>query len=94
VKYIDWDQKKNDKLKIERGVSFEDVMLALIDGRILGKAPHPNRKKYSSQQIYIVQIDDYAFVVPFVEDKEKIFLKTIFPSRKYTKIYLEQKGAL
>ncbi len=92
MKYIDWNVEKNEKLKEERGVSFDDAVNAIFEGRIFGKADHPNQKRYPNQKMYLVQIGDYIFVVPFVQDKEKIFLKTMFPSRKYTKKYLE-KGA-
>ncbi|MFH1720340.1 MAG: BrnT family toxin [Patescibacteria group bacterium] len=93
MKYIDWDTAKNEQLKKERGVSFEDAVDAIFHGTILGKTDHPNQKKYPGQQIYIVAMNDYAYVVPFVEDSEKIFLKTIFPSRKYTRDFIE-KGAV
>ena len=93
MKYIDWDTVKNEQLKKERGVSFEDAVNAIFYGTILGKTDHPNQKKYPGQQIYIVAINDYAYVVPFVEDSEKVFLKTIFPSRKYTRDLIE-KGAV
>jgi len=92
VKYIEWDQEKNETVKQERGVSFEDAVNAIFEGKVLGKTDHPNQKRHPGQQIYILEIDDYVFVVPFVEDKEKLFLKTIFPSRKYTKIFIEKGG--
>lgn len=92
VKYVEWDGEKNEKLKRERGISFEDVVTAIFEGRILGKTDHPNQKKYPGQKIYIVEIDEYAFVVPYIEDEEKFFLKTIFPSRKYTKTFIEKGG--
>ncbi len=86
--YFDWDNGKNELLKKERNVSFEEVILAIEKNRLLAVLKHPNHKKYPSQQIYIVEIDNYAYVVPFVETEETIFLKTIIPSRKMTKIYL------
>lgn len=92
MKYVEWDSGKNEKVKEERGVSFEDAVHAIVEGRVLGKTDHPNQKRYPGQQIYILQIDDYVFVVPFIENKEKLFLKTIFPSRKYTKIFIEKGG--
>ena len=86
--YFDWNNGKNELLKKERNISFEEVILAIEKNRLLAVLEHPNQKKYPSQQIYIVEIDNYAYVVPFVETEEKIFLKTIIPSRKMTKIYL------
>lgn len=90
MKYIVWDQEKNEKLKQERGVSFEEIMNAAIGGGILTILDHPNKKKYSQQKMYVVELHEYAYMIPCVEDEEKIFLKTIFPSRKYTKKYIEK----
>ncbi len=86
--YFDWNNGKNELLKKERNISFEEVILAIEKNRLLAVLEHPKQKKYPSQQIYIVEIDNYAYVVPFVETEEMIFLKTIIPSRKMTKIYL------
>jgi len=88
MKYFDWDVDKNKKLIKERKVIFEDVLIAIEEGRLLDIIEHPNQK-YSNQKIFIVQILDYAYLVPFVEDEEKIFLKTIIPSRKATKKYIK-----
>ena len=88
MKYYDWSKDKNEELKEERGVCFEDIITALNDGRELNRIDHPNKKKYSNQTLLIVNIENYAYIVPFVEDEEKIFLKTIIPSRKMTKKYL------
>ena len=87
MKYFDWDIEKNKKLKKERGVSFEEVALMLKKEDVLDLLDHPNQKKYPGQQIFIVKIRGYCFTVPFVEDEEKYFLKTIIPSRKATKKY-------
>lgn len=86
MKYVDWNAEKNALLKKERGVSFEDTVSAIIEGKLLAVSPHPN-PKYAHQQIFIVEINKYTYVVPFVEDQEKIFLKTIIPSRKAKKKY-------
>lgn len=91
MKYFDWSEDKNDRLKAERGISFEDIIIALTDDRVLDILPQVNAKKYPNQKIYIVEINQYVYLVPFVEDDEKIFLKTIFPSRKATKHYLIDK---
>jgi uncharacterized DUF497 family protein len=88
VKYIDWDEGKNKILKNERGVSFEEVIIAINEGRLITILEHKNKKKYSNQKILVVNIDNYAYLVPFVEDEEKVFLKTIIPSRKATKKYI------
>ena len=83
--------KKNEKLKEERGISFEEVLDAMFADHMFGTAPHPNQKRYRGQQMFLIEVNDYVYVVPFVEDIEKIFLKTVFPSRKYTKQYLEKE---
>lgn len=88
MKYFDWDEEKNAKLKEEREVGFEDVVDAIEDNRVLDRIDHPNKEHYPNQKIMIVKINDYAYLVPFVEDEEKIFFKTIIPSRKMTKKYL------
>ncbi|OGE26627.1 toxin [Candidatus Daviesbacteria bacterium RIFCSPHIGHO2_02_FULL_39_12] len=88
MKYFDWDEEKNAFLKALREISFEDVQTAIEEGRVLDEFEHPNKKRYPNQRIFIVEIDNYAYYVPYVEDEEKIFLKTIFPSRKATKKYL------
>jgi len=91
VKYLEWNPEKNEKLKQERGVGFEEIANAIVEGNILGTVPHPNQKQYKSQKIFIVELHDYAYAVPFVEDDKKIFLKTIFPNRKYTREFIEKK---
>lgn len=92
VKYIDWNEKKNELLKIERDISFEDILTAIDEGNLLALEKHPDQKKYPNQNILVVKIRDYVYVVPFVEDNEKFFLKTIIPSRKATKKYLIKGG--
>jgi len=89
MKPYDWDEAKNIKLKAERLVSFEDVLTAIDDGRILANIEHPNKIRYGNQKMYVLKIEDYAYLVPYVEDNEKIFLKTIIPSRRATKKYLK-----
>ena len=88
MKYFDWDKKKNDWLKEERGICFEDILQALDEGKELDRISHPNKKQYPNQKQIIVNLNSYAYIVPFVEDEEKVFLKTIIPSRKMTKKYL------
>ena len=86
---IEWSEEKNELLKKARGVSFEKVATIIESGTILDDIKHPNQKKYPNQKMYILEIDQHVFIVPFVEDDEKIFLKTIIPGRKYTKMYLQ-----
>jgi uncharacterized DUF497 family protein len=88
VKYFDWDDEKNELLKKWRGVSFEEVVIAIENRDLLDRVKHPNISKYPKQMIFYVRINDYVYTVPFVEDDEKIFLKTVMPDRKATKKYL------
>ena len=88
MKYFDWDEEKNQKLKDEREIGFEDIVIAIDEGRLLITLEHPKRP---NQKIYVVNVGNYAYMVPFVEDKEKYFLKTIYPSRKMTKTYIIKK---
>jgi len=85
---FDWSDEKNEWLRQERGVTFEDIVYHLTHGGLLDTFEHPNQKQYPGQRIFIVNVDGYACVVPFVEDDEVIFMKTIIPSRKTTKQYL------
>lgn len=89
MKYFDWNESKNNKLRNEREVSFEDVIVAISERKLHDILEHTNPAKYPNQRFYIVEIQEYIYVVPFVEDEVKIFLKTIYPSRKLTKKYLK-----
>ena len=91
MKAFDWSEEKNEKLKNEREIGFEEVVIAITDGRVLDYYPHPNPKKYPGQTVYVVEINHYAYLVPCVEDSDKIFFKTIVPSRKATKLYIINK---
>jgi uncharacterized DUF497 family protein len=88
VKYFSWDNEKNLKLKTERNISFEEIAFYIEKQQVLDIVQHPNQEKYEGQKMFIININDYAFLVPFVEDEQEIFLKTIIPSRKATKRYL------
>ena len=86
--YYKWNHEKNERLKAERGVGFEQVILHNERGDLIDIIEHPNQSKYPNQQMLIVKIKNYAYLVPFVEDEEGKFLKTIIPSRKATREYL------
>ena len=88
MKPYDWNDAKNEWLRQERGVTFEDIVFHLAQGGLLDTIEHPNQRHYPGQRIFIVNVEGYACLVPFVEDEERIFLKTIIPSRKMTKLYL------
>lgn len=83
----DWNQEKNEKLKAERGICFEEVLEAIVSEGLLDTLDHPDQIKYPNQKIYVVRAMSYVYLVPFVRDETKIFLKTIIPSRKAKKYY-------
>ncbi len=91
MKDINWDTEKSLKLKKLRGICFEDIVYYIEKGDILDDYQHPNQKRYSGQRVMVIGINSYAYLVPYVEDEDEIFLKTIIPSRKATEIYLGGK---
>ncbi len=83
-----WNEEKNHALKKERHISFERIVVAIEEGHLIDIIDHPNKSKYSNQLILVVDIEGYAVCVPCVPDTEgNYFLKTLFPSRRYTKLY-------
>jgi uncharacterized DUF497 family protein len=88
MKVFDWDPEKNLKLRVERGISFEEIVFHLLAGDLVDVAEHPDQLTYPGQKIFKILIDGYVFLVPFVENETMIFLKTIIPSRKATKQFL------
>lgn len=91
VKYFDWSREKNEILKAERDISFDEVTIAIESGGLLDIIENLNKKRYPNQKIFVVNIGGYVYLIPFVEDDKKYFLKTIFPSRKMTKKYLIER---
>ncbi len=89
MKFFKWNLEKNAQLIKERGVSFERVLHCIEREGILDIIEHPNQSRYPNQKMFIVGIEKYAYLVPFVESGTEIFLKTIIPSRKATKKYIE-----
>jgi hypothetical protein len=87
-KQFDFAADKNHWLKEKRNISFEEVIAALEEGKLIEVIEHPNKKKYPNQNMYVLEINDYIYLVPFVQKSENcVFLKTIFRSRKATKQY-------
>lgn len=86
-----WNARKNESLQADRGVTFETVVVAVEAGRLLDIVAHPNAARYPGQQMLVVAIDDYVHLVPFVEEPDYLFLKTIIPSRKATRDYLAKR---
>lgn len=88
MKPFRWSAQKNDALRADRGVSFESIVIAIESAGLLDVLAHPNQAKYPRQRILVVAYDSYAYLVPFVEEEDCFFLKTIIPSRKATRDYL------
>ena len=87
----EFSYEKNTKLLQERGVGFEQIIALIERGCILDTIPHTNQNQYPNQQIYVIDIDDYCYLVPHVMNDKKIFLKTIIPSRKATRDYIKTR---
>lgn len=88
MKIYNWNAEKNHQLINERGKSFEEVVFFIQNGGLLDEIAHPSKSNYPNQRIFIVAIAGYAYLIPYVENDQEIFLKTIIPSRKFTKQYL------
>jgi uncharacterized DUF497 family protein len=91
MKSINWDTEKSSFLKTSRGICFEDVVFYIERGDILDDYRHPNQQAYPGQRIMVIGIVNYAYIVPYVENEEELFLKTIIPSRKATQRYIGDK---
>lgn len=90
MKPFRWNAEKNETLTSERGISFESIVVAIESGGLLDILAHPNQAKYPKQRVLVVSCDNYAYLVPFVEEEDYFFLKTVIPSRKATRDYLNQ----
>lgn len=88
MKLFDWSDEKNIWLLAKRNVTFEEVVFWIMRGGLLDILEHPNKERYPNQLIFVVNMDDYVYLVPFVEDDDGVFLKTIILSRKMTRKYL------
>ena len=85
--WLEWSPEKNEVLKKERGLSFEDVETAIESGEIIGDFPHPNQERYPNQRVLVVEIDGYACVVPYIREGNVRYLKTIYRSRKANRLF-------
>jgi uncharacterized DUF497 family protein len=92
MKPFRWSAEKNELLKQERGVSFEEVTVAVEADGLLEIVPHQNLPKYPRQKIMVVEVAGYAYLVPFVEEDDSFFLKTIIPSRKATRNFIAKES--
>ena len=91
MRYFDWSTDKNEWLKEQRDITFEEIVFHILHGGLLDVLEHPNKEQYPDQRIFVVDVEGYVYLVPYVETEESIFLKTIIPSRKMTKKYLGGK---
>ena len=89
MKPFRWNHEKNEQLKAERDISFEEIVLAIEADGLLDILQHSNPGKYPEQRVLVVAVEEYAYLVPFVEEVEYYFLKTIIPSRKATRDYIK-----
>ena len=88
MKCYDWNREKNEILKSERGISFEEIVFHIENGDELDVYLHPNQERYPNQLMSVVAVNNYAYLVPYIESESGIFLKTIIPSRRATKRYI------
>jgi hypothetical protein len=88
MKIYNWNSEKNQELIVGRNISFEEVIFHIENGDLLDDIAHPNALDYPHQRIFIVSIKEYVYLIPYVENEDEVFLKTIIPSRKFTKLYL------
>lgn len=91
MKLISWNREKNGWLRKNRGICFEDILFYINNDFLIDDVKHPNQEKYSGQRIMVFNIEDYIYLVPYIESEDEIFLKTIIPGKKATKNYLEEK---
>ena len=91
MKPINWNSTKNQQLVVRRGISFEDIVFYMQQGYLLDDIEHPDSDKYPKQRIFVINVDNFVHLVPYVEDRQEIFLKTVIPSRKATKQYLGEE---
>ena len=91
MNYFSWSVEKNESLKRERGVSFEEIIFHIERGDLLDILKHPNQERYPGQRIFVVKIGEYAYLVPVVESAGEIFLKTVIRRRRATETYLRRR---
>ena len=92
MKLYNWNNDKNELLRKNRGICFEDIILYMDKGFLIDDIVHSNQDKYPGQRMLVVDIEEYIYLVPYVESEDELFMKTIIPSRKATKKYLEKRN--
>jgi len=91
MKHFAWSSEKDESLRKERGISFEEIVYHIEQGDVADILEHPNQKRYPGQRVLVVIADEYAYLVPCIDTEDEVFLKTIIPSRKATREYLGEK---
>lgn len=91
MKFFEWNEEKNRVLKESINISFEEIVLAIDTGQLLNVVEHHDKSKYPDQKLLIVEVQQYAFVVPFTVTEDTYFLKTIYPGRKATQKYINKE---
>lgn len=91
MQIFNWNSDKNQQLITDRGRSFEEAVFSILSGGLLDDIVHPNARDYPNQRMFVIRIHDYVYLVPYVENQNEIFLKTIIPSRKFTRMYLGEE---
>lgn len=92
MKMFRWNPEKNETLKAQRSMSFEEIVLAIEADGLIDELRHPNPEKYPNQSVFVVALDDYVYLVPYVDEPGYFFLKTVIPSRKATRDYLHRSS--
>lgn len=92
MKRLNWNDDKNALLKNLRDITFEEIAFLINKNQVIEITDHPNQEKYPGQRIFVLNIRNYIYIVPFIETETEVFLKTIIPSRKATKRYLKMEG--
>ena len=87
MKPFRWSAEKNELLQSARGISFEAMVVAIESGGLIDILEHPGKAKYAQQKLLVVSFEGYVYLIPFVEEPDHYFLKTVIPSRKATKLY-------
>ena len=89
---VDWSEEKNQQLIKQRGVSFESLVASIEQGGLLDVVKHRNQNRYPGQWMYVVEINEYVHLVPFVMQGDGTpFLKTIIPNSRATREYRRRR---
>ncbi len=91
MKRFEWNSEKNKEVKRRHGISFDEIVTVIKKGKRIKTITHPNQKRYPGQKIIVIKLKEYLYAVPYIEDEEKRFLKTLYPGRKLTKLFMKER---